>query len=129
MVGHSEIPDLTDGLPSSLSPAAIQGLLREELGFDGLVGTDALNMRAVSDRWNIEEAVIMALGAGADLMILGTLADVGPSFASIDEAVYDGRLPVDRLNDAAVNVLRAKGINSCTLVGRVRGVMNTSYDW
>ena len=129
MVGHSEIPDLTDGLPSSLSPAAIQGLLREELGFDGLVVTDALNMRAVSDRWNIEEAVIMALGAGADLMILGTLADVGPSFASIDEAVYDGRLPVDRLNDAAVNVLRAKGINSCTLVGRVRGVMNTIYDW
>ncbi len=129
MVGHSEIPDLTDGLPSSLSPAAIQGLLREDLRFDGLVVTDALNMRAVSDRWSIEEAVVMAIEAGADLMILGTLADVGPAFASIDEAVYDGYLQVDRLNDAAVNVLRAKGINSCTLVGRVRGVMNTVYDW
>jgi len=129
MVGHTEIPDVTDGLPSSLSPAAIQGLLREELRFDGLVVTDALNMRAVSDRWSIEEAVVMALEAGADLMILGTLADVGPAFASIDEAVYDGYLKVDRLNDAAVNVLRAKGINSCTLVGRVRGVMNTVYDW
>jgi len=129
MVGHSEIPDLTDGLPSSLSSAAIQGLLREDLRFDGLVVTDALNMRAVSDRWSIEEAVVMALGAGADLMILGTLADVGPAFASIDEAVYDGYLKVERLNDAAVNVLRAKGINACTLVGRVRGVMNTVYDW
>ena len=129
MVGHSEIPDLTDGLPSSLSPAVIQGLLRENLRFDGLVVTDALNMRAVSDRWSIEEAVVMAIEAGADLMILGSLADVGPAFASIDEAVYSGYLQVDRLNDAAVNVLRAKGINSCTLVGRVRGVMNTMYDW
>ena len=129
MVGHSEIPDLTDGLPSSLSPAVIQGLLRENLRFDGLVVTDALNMRSVSDRWSIEEAVVMAIEAGADLMILGSLADVGPAFASIDEAVYSGYLQVDRLNDAAVNVLRAKGINSCTLVGRVRGVMNTMYDW
>ncbi len=129
MVGHSEIPDLTEGLPSSLSAKAIQGLLREELRFDGLVVTDALNMRAISDRWSIEEAVVMALGAGADLMILGTLADVGPAFASVDKALYEGHVQVDRLNDAAVNVLRAKGVNSCTLIGRVRGVMNTVYDW
>ena len=129
MVGHTEIPGVTEGLPSSLSPAAIQGLLRDDLKFDGLVITDALNMRAVSDRWSTEEAVVMAVEAGADLMILGTLADVGPAFASIDQALYEGRLPVDRLNDAAVNVLRAKGINSCTLIGRVRGVMNTVHDW
>ena len=129
MVGHSEIPDLTEGIPSSLSPAAIQGLLRGDLKFDGLVLTDALNMRAVSDRWSTEEAAVMAIKAGADLMILGSLADVGPAFASIDEALYEGRLEVDRLNDAAVNVFRAKGVNSCTLIGRVRGVMNTVHDW
>ena len=129
MVGHSEIPDVSEGLPSSLSPAVIQGILRDDLSFDGLVVTDALNMGAVSDRWSTEEAVIMAVQAGADLMILGTLADVGPAFSSIDQALYEGRLTVDRLNDAAVNVLRAKGINSCTLIGRVRGVMNTVHDW
>ena len=71
----------------------------------------------------------MAIKAGADLMIFGSLADVGPAFASIDEALYEGRLEVDRLNDAAVNVFRAKGVNSCTLIGRVRGVMNTVHDW
>ena len=129
MVGHTEIPGVTEGLPSSLSPAAIEGLLRGELKFNGLVVTDSLNMRAVSDRWSTEEAVVMALKAGADLMILGTLADVGPAFASVDQALYEGHLAVDRLNDAAVNVLRAKGVNSCTLVGRVRGVMNTVHDW
>ena len=129
MVGHIEIPGVTEGLPSSLSPAAIEGLLRGELKFNGLVVTDSLNMRAVSDRWSTEEAVVMALKAGADLMILGTLADVGPAFASVDQALYEGHLAVDRLNDAVVNVLRAKGVNSCTLVGKVRGVMNTVHDW
>jgi len=129
MVGHTEIPEVTNGLPSSLSSAAVQGLLRDDLGFEGLVVTDALNMKAVSDRWPIEEAVVMALGAGADLMVLGSLADVGAAFAGIDEAVYEGQLAVDRVNDAAINVLRAKKVNACTLVGRVRGVFNTVYDW
>ncbi|MEC7916209.1 MAG: glycoside hydrolase family 3 N-terminal domain-containing protein [Actinomycetota bacterium] len=129
MVGHTEIPEVTNGLPSSLSSAAVQGLLRDDLGFEGLVVTDALNMKAVSDRWSIEEAVVMALGAGADLMVLGSLADVGAAFAGIDEAVYEGQLAVDRVNDAAINVLRAKKVNACTLVGRVRGVFNTVYDW
>ncbi len=95
MVGHSEIPDVSEGLPSSLSPAVIQGILRDDLSFDGLVVTDALNMGAVSDRWSTEEAVIMAVQAGADLMILGTLADVGPAFSSIDQALYEGRLTVE----------------------------------
>ena len=129
MVSHLEIPGLTGDLPASLSSDAIDGLLRTDLGFDGLVITDALNMKAIADRWPIEESVVMAVSAGADLMILGTLADVGPAFASIDEAVYQGQLKVERVNDAATNVLRAKKVNACTLVGRVRGVFNTVHDW
>ena len=129
MVGHIEVPDLTDGLPSSLSKAAIDGLLRNDLGFDGLVVTDSLNMRSVSDRWTVDEAVVMSVAAGADLMILGKLADVGLAFDAIDRAVHDGLISVDRVNDAATHVLRAKNVNGCTLVGRVRGVLNTVYDW
>ena len=129
MVSHLEIPELTGELPASLSSAAIDGLLRTELGFDGLVITDALNMKAVADRWPVEESVTMAIGAGADVVILGSLADVRPAFASIDESVYQGELEVERINDAATNVLRAKKVNACTLVGRVRGVFNTVHDW
>jgi beta-N-acetylhexosaminidase len=129
MVGHIEVPDLTDGLPSSLSKAAIDGLLRNDLGFDGLVVTDSLNMRSVSDRWTVDEAVVMSVAAGADLMILGKLADVGLAFDAIDRAVHGGLISVDRVNDAATHVLRAKNVNACTLVGRVRGVLNTVYDW
>ncbi len=129
MVGHIEIPDLTGDLPASLSRAAIDGLLRNDLGFNGLVVTDALNMRAISDRWTVEEAVVMSLEAGADLMVLGTLAEVGAAFDAIDRAVHQGEVPVDRVDEAATHVLRAKKVNACTLVGRVRGVFNTVYDW
>ena len=129
MVGHIEIPDLTEQLPASLSKAAIDGLLRNDLGFDGLVVTDSLNMRSITDRWAVDEAVVMSLAAGADLMVLGTLAEVGSAFDAIDRAVYEGVIPVARVDDAATNVLRAKNINACTLIGRVRGVLNTVYDW
>lgn len=129
MVGHIVVPDLTDDLPASLSKAAIDGLLRSELKFDGLVVTDSLNMRSISDRWTVDEAAVMSLAAGADLLVLGKLADVGPVFDAIDRAVHEGLIPVDRVNDAATRVLRAKKINACTLVGRVRGVLNTIYDW
>ena len=129
MVSHLEIPGLTGDLPASLSSAAIDGLLRTDLGFEGLVISDALNMKAIADRWSVEQSVVMTIGAGADLAILGTLADVGPAFASIDEAVYQGHLKVERVNDAATNVLRAKKVNACTLVGRVRGVFNTVQGW
>ena len=71
----------------------------------------------------------MSLAAGADLLVLGNLADVGPAFDAIDRAVHEGLIPVDRVDDAANRVLRAKNINACTLVGRVRGVLNTVYDW
>ena len=119
MVGHLDVPGLTEGLPASLSWPAITGLLREELGHDGLIVTDSLTMGAIQERFTTEEAVEMALRAGADLALLGGLEDIGPSFDRIDDAVVSGRLGVERLNDAAVHVLRAKGVNACTLVGRL----------
>ena len=129
MVGHVEIPDLSEGMPASLSSQVIEGLLRGEFNFDGLVVTDALNMQAISQRWSIDEAVVLAVGAGADLMVLGSLSEVEAAFAAVDKAVYEGMVSVERLNDAAVNVLRAKKLNACTLIGRVRGFLNSPYDW
>ncbi len=129
MVGHVEIPDLSEGMPASLSSQVIEGLLRGEFNFDGLVVTDALNMQAISQRWPIDEAVVLAVGAGADLMVLGSLSEVEAAFAAVDKAVYEGMVSVERLNDAAVNVLRAKKLNACTLIGRVRGFLNSPFDW
>ena len=98
------------------------------MGHDGLVITDALVMQAIADRWTIPEAVVLALAAGADLALIGGLDDIPLAFDAVDRAVLDGTLSVEQLNLAATRVLRAKGINACTLVGRVRGTLNTIRD-
>lgn len=60
-----------EGLPATLSPAMIQGLLRGQLGFSGVVISDDLQMRAISDHWSYGDAVCRAVGAGVDLLIVG----------------------------------------------------------
>ena len=79
MIGHLVIPGLTNDKPATLSPEAIDGLLRGELGFDGLVMTDALNMDAISATTNNADAAEQALMAGVDLAMLGQLSDVEPA--------------------------------------------------
>ena len=118
MVGHLNVPGLTGGMPASLSPAAINGLLREELGHSGLIVTDSLIMGAIRSQWSVSEAALLAITAGADLALVGGLEDAAAVFSEIEAAVAEGRLSLERLDDAATNVLRAKGVFACTLVGR-----------
>ena len=112
MPGHLVLPELTGDLPASLSAAAMTGLLRGELGFTGVIISDALEMRAVSDPFGIPEAAVMAVTAGADLLCLGrdTSQEVYQAVAAaLSDAVREGRLPGQRLEDAAdrVTALRA----------------------
>ena len=118
MVGHLRVPGLTGELPASLSPAVIDGVLRNELGHSGLVVTDSLVMGAIRSQWTVSEAAVLAVIAGADLALVGGLEDAAAAFAEIDAAVSENRLSLERLDDAATNVFRAKGVYACTLVGR-----------
>lgn len=108
LVGHIAVPaiDGPDAPPASLSPGVIQGLLRTEMGFDGLVITDALNMGAVTRNYSVAEASIQALLAGADLL----LQPPGERqvIDAIVAAVQSGRLPAERIDEAARRVLLAK---------------------
>lgn len=113
MPGHLVIPSLTGSLPASLSPAAVTGLLRGELGFDGVVISDGLEMKAASARYGIPEASVLAVIAGVDLLCLGRDTDEAMYQAvrsALAEAVKSGRLPASRLEDAAARVgsLRAR---------------------
>lgn len=128
MVGHLNVPGLTGGLPASLSPEAISGLLRDELGHSGLVVTDSLVMGAIRNQWSVSEAALLAITAGADLALVGDLEDAAAAFAEIETAVTEGRLSLERLDHAAANVLRAKGVYACTLVGRDRPLATVLYD-
>jgi beta-N-acetylhexosaminidase len=113
MVGHLLVPGLTEDLPASLSPAAIDGLLRGELGFDGVVVTDALGMGAVAQRWTNPEAALLALLAGADIVMVESPAVVPAVLDHLAAALDDGTLPRGTIDDSLVRVLAAKGVEPC----------------
>lgn len=108
MVGHLTVPGLTeDGLPTSLSPAAITGLLRDELGYtDALVLSDALEMRAVGRVATVPEAAVLTLVAGADVALYSGTTLTGAVIDAVEAAVADGRLAEGRVTESAVRVAR-----------------------
>ncbi len=106
LVGHLALPALDPVAgPASTSTVLIDDLLRTELGFDGVVMTDALNMGAVSDL-DERELVIQSLIAGADIMLVPR--DLPGSYQAVLEAVGSGRLTVERLDASTLRVLRLK---------------------
>jgi beta-N-acetylhexosaminidase len=113
MPGHLRVPELTGDLPATLSPAAVTGLLRGELGFGGVVICDALEMKAASAAHGIPEAAVLAVLAGVDLLCLGRDTDEAMYHAiraALADAVDSGRLSGARLEEAASRVawLRAQ---------------------
>lgn len=109
MVGHLEVPGLTEGDPASLSEATYE-LLREEFQFDGPVLTDDLGaMRAVTDRYPLPEAVLRALQAGADQPLWSSGGQVGAVLDRLEQAVANGELRDERVREALDRVLLAKG--------------------
>ncbi len=114
MMGHLRVPGLsTKGLPASVDPRLYK-VLREEIGFTGLVVTDELaGMQAISDKFGLRESVRRAIGAGADLALFNAEPDrVGPLVRKLVADVRAGRLAETRVREAAGRVLAAKG---CTL--------------
>ncbi|MEU6430551.1 glycoside hydrolase family 3 N-terminal domain-containing protein [Microbispora sp. NPDC046973] len=111
MTAHVAVPELTGNLPATLSAQALTGLLRRELGYDGVVLTDALDMHAISGSVGLAEGAVRALAAGADLLCLGPLPtpeDVRSMVDHIVDAVAEGRLAAERLEEAAARVERLR---------------------
>ena len=107
MTSHILLPQLDADLPATLSPAIVEGMLRRELGFDGVVVSDALDMHGASGTRGIPEAAVLALAAGCDLLCIGTEntdAQLAASEDAIADAVATGRLAPARLTSAAARV-------------------------
>jgi beta-N-acetylhexosaminidase len=107
MPGHLRVPELTGDLPASLSAPAQTGLLRGELGFTGVIISDALEMRAVSKPFGLPEAAVLAVAAGTDLLCFGRDRRRDAFLAVRDAlaaAVSSGRMPGARLEEAAARV-------------------------
>jgi beta-N-acetylhexosaminidase len=111
MTAHVAFPAVaTDGLPATLSREAIQGLLKGEMGFQGVVVTDALDsMQAITGRWDLRQALVMAVQAGADaVLITDSFAEQAALHGHLVQAVQDGRIPRERLDDAVRRQLALK---------------------
>ena len=112
MPSHLRVPELTGDLPATVSGAALTGLLRGELGFTGVIVSDALEMRATRDMFGIPRAAVLAVAAGTDLLCLGRDGSEDDYLAVRDAliaAVRDGALDGARLEEAADRVARLRG--------------------
>lgn len=107
MVGHFAVPNVTgDNLPCSLSPYIVTDLLRNEMGYEGIVMTDALNMGAIVQSFGSAEAAVRALEAGNDLLLMPD--DFLEAYTGILQAVKTGRLTEKQINDSAKRIIQAK---------------------
>jgi len=120
MPSHLRVPDLTGDLPASLSRRAQTDLLRGELGFTGVIVSDGLEMQAVSEQYGIPEAAVQAVIAGTDLLCLGRDQDQLSTLtvkAALIAAVRSGRLPGERLEEAAARVAELRAWTAAAAPG------------
>ncbi|MGH2367072.1 MAG: glycoside hydrolase family 3 N-terminal domain-containing protein [Chloroflexota bacterium] len=109
MVGHLLVPALDPERPTSISPPAVAGLLRDRMRFDGVVLTDELKMGAVSRRYSVGQAAVMAIQAGVDVILADyTSAEQDAVSQTLAQACRSGQLPPGRLERSVVRVLRLK---------------------
>ena len=109
LVSHNIVTSMDESLPASLSPAVVTGLLREELGFDGVVFTDDLTMGAVSQTYGMGEAAVLAVEAGCDMALVCHRWDnLKAARSALLEAVDSGRISMERLDESVYRVLALK---------------------
>lgn len=113
MVAHIWYPALEpqENVPATLSSNIVTGLLREELGFDGLIMTDALAMDAIDTAYSLEDASVLAVQAGVDLLAFGTNAGLqtqGQAIQAVVDAVRAGAISEERINASVERILAVK---------------------
>ncbi len=107
MVGHMAVPSLVeDNTPSSMSSVIITDILRNELGFEGVIITDAMNMSAISQYYESDQAAITALKAGCDMILMPD--DFAQAYQGVLEAVREGVISEERVNDSLKRIYRIK---------------------
>lgn len=114
MMSWAVVPDLTDGQPAGLSPAAVQ-LLRADYAFDGVIMTDSMNAVAVTADHTVPDAAVLAVQAGVDMVLWDEATDVNDVRAAIKGAVQSGAIPQSQIVASVRRILALKGIDPCTL--------------
>jgi beta-N-acetylhexosaminidase len=112
---YSEKTQQQESVPATMSKAIITDLLKGEMGFDGVVSTDAMNMSAIANTWDEGQAVVNAIAAGIDLICMPTtlrtvddLTKIDGIIADVEAAVADGTISMERIDDAVTRILTLK---------------------
>ncbi|MEV5696431.1 MULTISPECIES: glycoside hydrolase family 3 protein [Streptomyces violaceoruber group] len=107
MTAHLQVPALDPSNdPATLSPAILRGVLRDELGFDGVIVTDALNMQGVRTKYGDDRVPVLALKAGADQLLFPP--DIDVAYHGVLAAVRAGEITEERLDESVLRILRVK---------------------
>lgn len=107
MVAHISVPNVVgDNTPCTLSSKMITEILRNDIGYNGLVITDALNMGAISQNYSSEEASIMAVNAGVDLILMPK--NFNQAADGILKAIDEGRISEERIDESVKRIISAK---------------------
>lgn len=113
MVGHLNVPALDNGVPATVSEKIIKGYLQKELGFQGLVISDALNMRGLLKSFPVGEAEIRAFKAGNDMLL--QTANIDKAYKAVLDACINGTITEAELDESVRKILKAKfwvGLNA-----------------
>jgi beta-N-acetylhexosaminidase len=107
MTAHIAVPALDDpGIPATLSPKIMTGILREELGFKGIIVTDALDMGGIAKGFSVGDASVLAIEAGADVLLMPQ--DPEAAINAVAAAVHSGRITQKRIDASVMRILAAK---------------------
>jgi len=114
MTAHILTPNIQgENVPATLKPEILTGILRNELGFNGLIITDAMNMGAITRFYKSDEAAVKAIIAGADIVLMPE--DLELAITGVKQAVDSGKIDEKRLNESVIRILRTK---------QKRGILN-----
>ena len=107
MIGHLSLPEITnEDTPATLSKTIVTDLLKEELNYDGLIITDGINMKALTNVYTEEEIYIKALQAGIDILLMPTF-DIN-TINIIKNAISDGEISEEQINESVTKILELK---------------------
>jgi beta-N-acetylhexosaminidase len=133
MVTHVLVPAIDPDLPATLSPKLVQGVLRGELGYDGVVMTDSLYMKGISDRYNLGEAAVLSVIAGDDLLEgAWDSASMTEMLNALKAAIAQGRISQARIDQSVRRILLLKQqyglLPAPPLPGAERGAQAAAID-
>jgi beta-N-acetylhexosaminidase len=109
MITHVQFKDIEPNYPSTLSPKIIQGLLREKIGYNGLVTTDCMEIKAITNKYGPDESAVLAAKAGANTILFSHTREYQEEvYESLFKAAQSGRLPIEQIDYSVQRIFEVK---------------------